>query len=217
MMFRLLLLLCLGHCLPAVLGVDSCIGTRIDAHIEGNAMLPCNGSAVTDMNNILWLFNGVWFGYIENGEWKADPRYTLPSIEQKNFSLVINRVKEKDGGKYTCRNDIKDQIICLSVTESQTQTPVTPTKGVSTGGWNQTVSVLPTPVPPPPAVIVVIVLVVLVVAAVGAAVLIKLWQKHQTDENPTDCIQFFHACGKEGEKNRGKNLPDPGPSEDALI
>ncbi|XP_072567596.1 junctional adhesion molecule-like [Paramormyrops kingsleyae] len=116
MMFRLLLLLCFGHCLP---GADS---QGITAHIGDTVMMPCVGPADTDTKevDVLWLLGGKPACWFKNGSWCETGHYVnrtqLRSIQQNNFSLVINPVKEEDDGVYICRINHKDrQIIRLNI------------------------------------------------------------------------------------------------------
>nr|XP_023658192.1 myosin light chain kinase, smooth muscle-like isoform X1 [Paramormyrops kingsleyae] len=118
MMVCLLLLLCLGHCLPAVLGVY----LSIDCHAGGTVMLPCYGEAATDTKevDVLWKLNGWPACWFKNGEWCENShlvnRAQLGSIRQNNFSLIINTVRNEDEGVYTCEiSEDKKQTIHLVV------------------------------------------------------------------------------------------------------
>ncbi|XP_048865991.1 uncharacterized protein LOC125739679 isoform X2 [Brienomyrus brachyistius] len=118
MMFRFLLILCLGHCLPAVLGADS----SNDSHVGDTVMLPCDGPAATDTNevHVMWMFEGRPACEYENGTWceigHHVNRTRLGSIRQNNFSLVINPVRKEDDGAYVCRiNGKVIRIIRLNV------------------------------------------------------------------------------------------------------
>ncbi|XP_048866566.1 uncharacterized protein LOC125739989 [Brienomyrus brachyistius] len=105
MMFRLLLILCLGHCLPADLGVEY----GIDSHVGDTVTLPCDGPAATDTKevHVMWMFEGKPVCWFEDAHWCETGHYVnrtrLGSVRQNNFSLVINHVKEEDDGVYECR------------------------------------------------------------------------------------------------------------------
>nr|XP_023667351.1 uncharacterized protein LOC111843759 [Paramormyrops kingsleyae] len=104
MMFRLLLLLCLGLCLPAVLGVDS----YISASIGESVTLPCDEPTAIDTKEALtWMCNGRHVSSFKNGSWCESHHYVnrtrLGSIQQNNVSLIINPVRKEDQGDYTCR------------------------------------------------------------------------------------------------------------------
>nr|XP_023666663.1 uncharacterized protein LOC111843362 isoform X2 [Paramormyrops kingsleyae] len=120
MMFRLLLLLYLGHCLP---GADS---EAIYADVGDTVMLPCYGAAATDIKevNVLWKLNGKPACWDINGTWCENShlvnRTQLGSIRQNNFSLIINTVRNEDEGVYTCEiSEDKKQTIHLVVKGSR--------------------------------------------------------------------------------------------------
>ncbi|XP_048865998.1 uncharacterized protein LOC125739680 isoform X2 [Brienomyrus brachyistius] len=112
MMFRLLLILCLGHCLPAVLGADS----SFNCHIRHTVTLPCDEPAATEEVVVLWMFEGKLACSYKNGNQCEFGHYVnrtqLGSIRQNNFSLVINHVKKEDEGEYECR--INDKLIRIT-------------------------------------------------------------------------------------------------------
>ncbi|XP_072567535.1 uncharacterized protein [Paramormyrops kingsleyae] len=119
MMFRLLLLLCLGHCLLAVFGANK----AIYADVGGTVTLPCDGPAASDTKKVMWMFDGRPVFWFKNESWCGTGRYVnrtrLGSIEQNNFSLVINPIRKEDAGVYTCRINGEDiQIIRLNFTDT---------------------------------------------------------------------------------------------------
>nr|XP_023663124.1 uncharacterized protein LOC111841538 isoform X2 [Paramormyrops kingsleyae] len=125
MMFRPLLLLCLGHCLP---GANSQTIYTTGA-IGGTVTLRCDGPAATDTKDVhvMWMFGGRPACWFKNGSWCETGHYVnrtrLESIRQNNFSLVINPVRKEDDGVYMCRINHKTiQSIHLNVTGGQTQT-----------------------------------------------------------------------------------------------
>ncbi|XP_023646302.2 uncharacterized protein [Paramormyrops kingsleyae] len=165
MMFKLLLLLCLGHCL-----CDVSKGTLdIDANIGDTVTLPCDGPADTDTKevDVLWQFGGKPVCWFKNGSWCETGHYVnrtrLGSIQQNNFSLVIYPVKEEDRGEYKCLvSDEVQQRIRLNVTDPVCR-PYREREdhpGASSGGNMLVIGLI-------------VGIVVTVGAAVGAAVLIK--------------------------------------------
>ncbi|XP_048853915.1 uncharacterized protein LOC125721833 isoform X1 [Brienomyrus brachyistius] len=99
-----LLLLCLIQHLPAAFGTDLFVAVSPGA----TATLPCDGPAVNDTNEVevVWESKGMTVSSFKNGTLCEHPdfvnRTQLGSIQQNNFSLVINDARLQDGGWYKC-------------------------------------------------------------------------------------------------------------------
>nr|XP_023665400.1 uncharacterized protein LOC111842725 isoform X2 [Paramormyrops kingsleyae] len=125
-MVTLLLLLCLVHHLSAVFQADLSVSPG------GTVTLPCDGGTDKDGNEVemSWEFEDTTVCWFQNGTLCEHRffvnRIQLGSIQQKNFSLVINPVRLQDQGGYTCLiNGAEIQINHLFV------------RGVSVGGRKQ--------------------------------------------------------------------------------
>ncbi|XP_048853914.1 uncharacterized protein LOC125721832 isoform X4 [Brienomyrus brachyistius] len=99
-----LLLLCLVPHRPAAFGTD----LFVDVSPGKTVTLPCDGPAVNDTNEVqvLWEFEGMTVSSFKNGTLCEHPdfvnRTRLGSIQQNNFSLVINGARLQDAGWYKC-------------------------------------------------------------------------------------------------------------------
>ncbi|XP_048851434.1 sodium channel subunit beta-3-like [Brienomyrus brachyistius] len=98
-----LLVVCVGHCFPVVLGTD----LAIEAHTGETVTLRCDGRTLKDTEELQWMFKSQPASSYANGTLCEAGHHInrtwLGSIQQNNFSLLITDVTKEDDGVYTCR------------------------------------------------------------------------------------------------------------------